>query len=438
MSRLRKRSFWPCKAETDPHKHHNKAKGNYRKNNVIKSHALTFLVCAALGTTAVAEEASIASNFTVSDYIASNTSPTPFNPESPSDNPKLRFDCEPSHFLYDDPILNPGAPGTSHLHQFFGNTGTNAHSTFSSLRQNGGGTCSGGPVNRSGYWIPAMYNGQGKLVKPDGIEVYYTTQRDKMSDFSTPGCPNALLACPTTLKVQRWPRGMNFIFGNNVTAQDVDQSPVIWKCEDFSSVNKQQFWHRSNNSLGIQNCPSNQRLIVTIGSSPCWDGTTLTSVDGRHLKKQILDGGSGLACPNGFGTLLGEVQLIIFYSHNGQSDYSQWFLSSDRFNGANHEGGRLMHSDYYPAWDDGTAASGSSGGKKLVFESSIWGLGSSSGDKRETSGGNLGDNTILRNDKLGVNGNETMSYSALAEGDRLVDIPSNNVWRRGRPRIRLR
>ena len=35
--------------------------------------------------------------------------------------------------MSDDPIVFPGQPGASHLHDFFGNTGANASSTFETM-----------------------------------------------------------------------------------------------------------------------------------------------------------------------------------------------------------------------------------------------------------------------------------------------------------------
>src|SRR5213079_507048 len=37
--------------------------------------------------------------------------------------------CEFSHQSMNDPIVYPGKPGKSHLHEFFGNASTNAYST---------------------------------------------------------------------------------------------------------------------------------------------------------------------------------------------------------------------------------------------------------------------------------------------------------------------
>ena len=46
-------------------------------------------------------------------------------------------DCFPSHRAPDDPIVFPGQPGASHSHDFFGNTTTDASSTYASMRSLG-------------------------------------------------------------------------------------------------------------------------------------------------------------------------------------------------------------------------------------------------------------------------------------------------------------
>jgi hypothetical protein len=63
--------------------------------------------------------------------------------------------CDYSHEAADDPIVKPNQPGTSHLHEFFGNVTTAAASTYDSLRA--GGTTCRASQDGSGYWVPALY-----------------------------------------------------------------------------------------------------------------------------------------------------------------------------------------------------------------------------------------------------------------------------------------
>ena len=91
--------------------------------------------------------------------------------------------CDFSHLAYDDPIVFPGQPGKSHLHMFFGNTAANANSTYQSLRETGNGSCQGGPINRSAYWAPAVFNASGQVVVPDFISVYYKGTNSTTSEI---------------------------------------------------------------------------------------------------------------------------------------------------------------------------------------------------------------------------------------------------------------
>lgn len=84
-----------------------------------------------------------------------------------------RTSCEFSHFSYDDPVVHPDKPGKAHLHMNFGNTHVNAYTTFDTLLNEGSGTCNGNILNRSGYWVPAMFDGNGNVRIPERIVVYY-------------------------------------------------------------------------------------------------------------------------------------------------------------------------------------------------------------------------------------------------------------------------
>ena len=90
---------------------------------------------------------------------------------------QFRAACEYSHFSYDDPIVFPGQPGRSHLHMFYGNTEADAFTTTDSLVNSGGATCNGFELNRSAYWSPALLDGEGNIVVPDAIILYYKTKQ---------------------------------------------------------------------------------------------------------------------------------------------------------------------------------------------------------------------------------------------------------------------
>ena len=80
-------------------------------------------------------------------------------------------DCFPSHRAPDDPIVFPGQPGASHSHDFFGNTTTNASSTYASMIA--GGTNCEEPGDTAGYWAPTLLAGNGTPIAPRRIKIYY-------------------------------------------------------------------------------------------------------------------------------------------------------------------------------------------------------------------------------------------------------------------------
>ena len=86
---------------------------------------------------------------------------------------QFRTSCEFSHFAYDAPLVHPGQTGRAHLHMFFGNTGVTAHTTYDTLANTGSSTCNGGELNRTGYWAPAMIDGDGNVRIPERVVVYY-------------------------------------------------------------------------------------------------------------------------------------------------------------------------------------------------------------------------------------------------------------------------
>ena len=56
-------------------------------------------------------------------------------------------------------------------------------------------------------------------------------------------------------------------------------------------------------------------------------------------------------CPNGWYQLV-CFEISISFKHEGEADYKEWYLSSDRVTGAiQHLNGQSMHTDWFGAWD---------------------------------------------------------------------------------------
>src|SRR5262249_55676714 len=79
--------------------------------------------------------------------------------------------CKPSHTVADDPIVYPGQPGASHLHEFFANRSTSAASTYVSMLS-AATTCalSG---DTAAYWTPALFSPNGSRVPATSVLIYY-------------------------------------------------------------------------------------------------------------------------------------------------------------------------------------------------------------------------------------------------------------------------
>jgi hypothetical protein len=115
--------------------------------------------------------------------------------------------CRYSHSLPDDPIVFPGLPGASHLHDFFGNITTTAASTAESMLA---GTALCKEVNdTAGYWAPTGYM-NGVPVTPLVMRIYYLGQ------------PNEPL--------ETIPPGLQMIGGNKDATSPAENPHVRWFC----------------------------------------------------------------------------------------------------------------------------------------------------------------------------------------------------------------
>ncbi len=237
----------------------------------------------------------------------------------------FRMWCNSGQLLYDDPIVYPGQPGASHLHQFFGNLAADGNSTYASLLADGDSTCDGGPTNRSGYWVPALIdpdpNGD-QVVVPDGVIVYYKGE-------------------PWT-GVQPLPEGLRMVAGYDV-ANDRPRDSFSWHCETNGYTAAPL----------IGDCGPGD-LIASIDSFPqCWDGTNLDSADHRsHMTYTIYDGsGPDPVCPASHPVLLPRITYKVFWTVQAGENTTDWQLSSDHHNGTLRPGGTTFHADWFGAWN---------------------------------------------------------------------------------------
>lgn len=307
-----------------------------------------------VGETAVPDNFNTASGISPTAYANTATgSPTGGLPNvSPDNVGAFRIVCNGDHLAYDDPLALPGQPGKSHLHQFWGNSGTNANSTYQSLRTSGGTSCgnSSTPINRTAYWMPAMLDGAGNAVVPDLVHVYY-----KQYPASSADCAGAATACIEL------PSGIRYIFGYNMSTKtggpndlsSPDQYAMYYQCW-ADSVGTLAVPGRFQNIADVvkAGCPAGAKLIVAYFAPTCWDGQNLDTADHRSHMSNWMPGTA--KCPADHPYLIPSWQGRVQFTTDANFVAGKWHLSSDdmlaQMTGQPVVPGSTLHFDYWEAW----------------------------------------------------------------------------------------
>lgn len=229
----------------------------------------------------------------------------------------FRTICAYSHMAFDDPIVFPGQPGMSHLHAFFGNTGTNAYSTAESLATTGNSTCAGGIANRSAYWVPAMIDtATNKPIVPSDPIWYYKSGYYGIA----------------AKDINPMPAGLRIIAGN--MRAEGPQDFIHWACRNGSIPN----------SASIPNCEVGDHVMMSIDFPQCWDGVNLDSPDHKsHMAYP-----SGGACPSTHPKAIPVISLNVLYLVHTANQSKTWRLSSDN---TALPPGYSIHADWFDGWN---------------------------------------------------------------------------------------
>lgn len=223
---------------------------------------------------------------------------------------QFKVSCEYVRSLADDPIVAPGRPGATHLHDFFGNTGADANSTPQSLA---GVTSTCANNDRSSYWAPSVFRA-GKKVDPSSFVAYYENR-----------------AVPGTT-VEAFPPGFRMVFGDmkNTVASGVD-AHIQWGCSDNTQIQGQQ---------PPRNCGSGAIQLRVMWPS-CWNGQTTGGNATQHVS--FAPGGK---CPASHPRALPTLRTNIVYPVGTTT--GDVTLSSGSVYSA--------HADFFNAWDQPTLA----------------------------------------------------------------------------------
>jgi Domain of unknown function (DUF1996) len=188
--------------------------------------------------------------------------------EAAQSNGQFVLRCTYSHTLPDDPIVFPGQPGASHVHDFFGNIGVNAFSTMESMLADE--TTCRVPSDTAGYWAPqASLN--GVPITPTVMRIYYLGPRNGT--------------------VETIPPGLQMVGGEPHATSPAENPHVSWNCGQTKAVKTPQAglpydctpWAHHGFVDGI---------VASIDFPSCWNGTGLTPDDVAYPVQG--------SCPPGF------------------------------------------------------------------------------------------------------------------------------------------
>ncbi|CAI5941944.1 unnamed protein product [Closterium sp. NIES-64] len=207
---------------------------------------------------------------------------------------QFRIRCNFSHALRDDPIVFPGQPGKSHLHDFLGSTITKADTTDARALVGSKTTC-GLKADSAAYWFPSMFmrtnqkDAKGQYIykhlKPNWTLFYYRTS----------------VKNPET--IMPFPRGFRMLTGNPFAGskQADDMANVEWWCGARG---------KHGNDFPHQKCPAGDQLIGKINFPVCWDGKNIDSADHRsHVVHIPLN----TTCPSSHPVPLPRISIKVYY-----------------------------------------------------------------------------------------------------------------------------
>jgi hypothetical protein len=192
--------------------------------------------------------------------------------------------CLYSHEANDDPILDPGKPGQSMAHDFFGNMSTSASSTSARL-VGGSSTCSTND-DASAYWTPVLYQ-NGVAVTPLRNLIYWSGLHAASPSVVAP------------------PAGLEMIAGNENATAPQPTSVIDWRCANSSQIAIQPV------SDVPVNCPGTKGIELRVAFPSCWNGSTLNGASETNVAYP--EPGRARSCPAGYPVRIPTVIFHIIY-----------------------------------------------------------------------------------------------------------------------------
>ena len=244
----------------------------------------------------------------------------PLRPASaiPQNQAVFSVKCQISHSAPDDPIVFPGQPGRSHLHDFFGSVSADADTTTRTLTSADSSCLKGmSEADRAGYWTPSLLDG-GRPVRGARdehlIDAYYTVLGKNPP-------------------VRAIPFGLRMVAGDAKATRPQPLGTTSFDCVRFPNGGEV-----TKRNSAIPTCPGGTYLSARIMFPSCWDGRNLDSPDHKsHMAYPIRE-----RCPVSHPVSLPVLSIRLRWKPVRSVPSSRLSLSS---------GGQFsMHADFWNAW----------------------------------------------------------------------------------------
>jgi len=246
---------------------------------------------------------------------------------------EFRISCGISHMSNDDPMVFPNQQGATHHHTFYGNTSVDYKSDLNNLSNVGNSTCTGGTLNRSGYWHPTLIDTttNAPIILIDTALFYYKSGFGgvKPEDIKPP------------------PKGLRMLAGNPKAVNASQASATSYVCHVPSLGHSNGMpWQKA-----IPNCKAGDELMVVVQFPQCWDGKNLDSPNHQDHMASPNNG-----CPASHPVPIPSISLNMWFKVTANNQTNKWRLSSDNyaFDGTN--AGYSGHADWVNGWDEPTMA----------------------------------------------------------------------------------
>jgi hypothetical protein len=253
----------------------------------------------------------------------------------------FRTHCIESHESFDDPIVYPNKPGNSHHHIFFGNPDIDANTDVDQLPEVAKTTCDGVNLNRSAYWVPALYGADGERIRYVDPLFYYKTGYHVPAD-----------------EIEPMPEGLRMIAGNMGSTVPQTLQVTKFRCESWIAPEPQ---FSSGDPLDhvsyIPDCDVGDIVEMRLVFPQCWDGKNISAPDHQSHMAYPIEAtapnvGTGY-CPTSHPVAIPEISYnfgVRVTEETGPP--AEWRFASDPLTPGS--GGASFHGDWINGWDSET------------------------------------------------------------------------------------